>query len=113
MLRRLEDGAKRRLRTTLARNSRKKLKSAMRHFAKFAAAVPTRELFTSDPLHNEWTMCLYLEYAAIVPSQRTGRPIVVASADTRDHSSPWAPRHTLRRIRGAVVAAMSRWAASS
>ena len=80
MLRRLEDGAKRRLRTTLARNSRKKLKSAMRHFAKFAAAVPTRELFTSDPLHNEWTMCLYLEYAAIVPSQRTGRPIAVASA---------------------------------
>ena len=35
------------------------LRSAMRHFAKFAAAVPTRERFLADPLHIEWTMCLY------------------------------------------------------
>ena len=80
MLRRLDAGAKRRLRTTLARASRRKLRSAMRHFALFAEAIPTRELFTRDPLHNEWTMCLYLEYAAIVPSPRTGNPIAVASA---------------------------------
>ena len=63
MLKRLHDGARRRLETVLAKSSRMKLRSAMRHFASFAAAVPERELFTSDTLHNEWTMCLYLERA--------------------------------------------------
>ena len=52
----------------------------MKHFARFAAAVPDRELFTRDPLHNEWTMCLYLEYCAVTPSARTGKPIAVNSA---------------------------------
>ena len=46
----------------LARSSRRKLRSALKHFARFADAVPGREIFTRDPLHNEWTMCLYLEY---------------------------------------------------
>ena len=80
MLRRLHDGARGRLERVLARSSRRKLKSAMRHFARFAAAVPDRKLFNRDPLHNEWTMCLYLEYCAVTPSARTGKPVAVNSA---------------------------------
>jgi hypothetical protein len=80
LLRRLNAAARRRLVKALSRASRKKLASALRHFARFAAAVPTRELFTRDPLHNEWTMILYLEYAAVAKSRKTGKPIAVASA---------------------------------
>ena len=80
MLRRLDGGARKRLRHVLARSSLRKLRSAMRHFAKFAAAIPNRKLFKRDTLHNEWTMCLYLEYCAVSPSERTGKPIAVSSA---------------------------------
>ena len=80
MLKRLHEGARRRLATVLAQSSRRKLRSALRHFARFTEAVPARELFNSDPLHNEWTMCLYLEYCAINKSPRTGKPIAVDSA---------------------------------
>ena len=80
VLRRLDEGARRRLTTVLAKSSRRKLRSALRHFARFAAAIPSRELFNSDSLHNEWTMCLYLEYCAITKSKRTGKPIAVNSA---------------------------------
>ena len=80
MLKRLHKGARYRLQHALARSSRRKLRSAMRHFSRFAAAVPDRALFTRDPLHNEWTMCLYLEYCAVTPSARTGKPIAVNSA---------------------------------
>ena len=80
MLKRLHNGARRRLEGVLAVASKKKLRSAMRHFARFAAAIPERELFTSDTLHNEWTMCLYLEYCAVTKSARTGKPIAVDSA---------------------------------
>ena len=80
MLKRLHEGARRRLATVLARASRRKLRSALKHFARFADAVPAREPFNGDPLHNEWTMCLYLEYCAVTRSQRTGKPIAVDSA---------------------------------
>ena len=80
MLRRLHEGARRRLNSVLARSSRRKLRSALRHFARFATAVPDRDLFTGDSLHNEWTMCLYLEYCAVTKSPRTGKPIAVNSA---------------------------------
>ena len=80
VLKRLHEGARRRLTSVLARASRQKLRSALRHFARFAAAIPDRELFNGDPLHNEWTMCLYLEYCAVSKSERTGKPIAVDSA---------------------------------
>ena len=70
MLKRLHDGARQRLATVLAKASRRKLRSAIKHFARFAEAVPSRELFTRDTLHNEWTMCLYLEYCAITKRLR-------------------------------------------
>ena len=72
VLRRLDSGARRRLTTVLAKSSRRKLRSALRHFARFTTAIPSRELFNKDPLHNEWTMCLYLEYCAVTKSPRTG-----------------------------------------
>ena len=80
VLKRLHDGARRRLTTVLAQASRQKLRSALKHFAKFADAIPGRDLFTREPLHNEWTMCLYLEYCAVTKSARTGKPIAVNSA---------------------------------
>ena len=80
VLKRLHEGARKRLSTVLASSSRGKLRSALRHFARFADAVPDRDLFNRDPLHNEWTMCLYLEYCAVVKSKRTGKPIAVNSA---------------------------------
>ena len=80
ILKRLHEGARTRLATVLARSSRQKLRSALAHFARFADAVPNRELFNRDTLHNEWTMCLYLEYCAITKSTRTGKPIAVNSA---------------------------------
>ena len=80
MLRRLDGGARRRLQNVLARSSLRKLRSALKHFARFATAIPKRKLFKRDPLHNEWTMCLYLEYCAITPSTKTGKPIAVNSA---------------------------------
>jgi hypothetical protein len=72
--------ARNRLTSVLADSSRKKLRSALRHFARFASAVPDRELFTRDPMHNEWTMILYLEFAAVAKSHKTGKPIAIESA---------------------------------
>ena len=87
--RRLSAAAWTHLQQHLAAASRKKLKTALRSFAEFAAAVPSRQLFVTPTVHgevapsvhNEWTMILYAEYMATRPSPVHGKPVKVRTIE--------------------------------
>lgn len=84
LLARLHTEVADRLRRAYAPKSQGPLGSALRAFARFAAACPERETLFVTPdkrgdlqasAHNEWTLILFAWYLSTTPSQKTGKPI--------------------------------------
>ena len=92
LLKRIEEEASSRLARAFAPKSRGVLQSALRAFARFAAATPTRALFHTPAsvgwneheirAWNEWSLILFATHLSISPSKKTGRPIKAESVSS-------------------------------
>lgn len=83
LLSRLHESVAERLGRAYAPRSKGPLQSAVRMLARFARAVPERELFRPSRFngdreassHNEWTFILLIEYMLQYISSKTGKPL--------------------------------------
>lgn len=90
LLIRLHNEAATALDAAFAPRSRGPLTSAIRAFARFAAACPQRELFlqsrtigdSKSSAWNEWTFILFATYLNSTPSNKTKRPVSVKTIES-------------------------------
>lgn len=90
LLYRLHGEAKRRLDKAYAPRSRGVLATALKHFARFAASCPQRQLFKEPRWRgdhetsawNEWTLVLFAVFMATKPSERTGEKLKVKTVES-------------------------------
>ena len=91
MLHRLDAQLREKLAIAYAPRSKGPLSTAVRKFFRFAASVPTRELFRRPTVagdleaqaHNEWTLCLWAVFEASKPSAKTGRDLKASTIEQR------------------------------
>jgi hypothetical protein len=83
-------GAADKLARAYAPKSKGPLQSAVRKLARFARAVPERELFKVSRFRgdreasawNEWTLVLLVEWMLITPSEKTRKTVQVSTVET-------------------------------